>query len=89
MVVNRRACAGSSKWSGVEAFLQAADLQAHHVLAFGDGMNDFELVRNAGYGIAMGNAKEPVKEVADFVAMDNDSDGVAQLLELFLQERAP
>ena len=79
---------GSSKWSGVQAFLQAAGLQPRHVLAFGDGMNDFEMVLNAGYGVAMGNAKPAVLEVADYITADHDSDGVAQLLDLFLLERA-
>lgn len=36
-------------------------------IAFGDGNNDYELISSVGYGVAMGNAVAPVKEVAKFV----------------------
>ena len=45
-------------------------------MAFGDSMNDYELVREAGIGIAMGNSVEELKAVADYVADDIDRDGV-------------
>lgn len=53
-------------------------------VAFGDGENDIELVEWAGYGVAVANAHERVKEAADFVCPSVDEEGVAQVLEAFL-----
>lgn len=46
------------------------------VITFGDGLNDEEMIREAGIGVAMGNAKEIVKQQADIVTKDNDHDGI-------------
>ncbi len=48
---------------------------------FGDDHDDVESIRNIGYGVAMGNAIEEVKNVADMVTGTNEEDGVAQILE--------
>ena len=48
---------------------------------FGDDHDDVESIRNIGYGVAMGNAIEEVKNVADTVTTTNEEDGVAQILE--------
>ena len=45
-------------------------------VAFGDSMNDYEIVREAGIGIAMGNSVDELKAVADYVTDDIDRDGV-------------
>ena len=47
-------------------------------MAFGDGLNDLTMLKTAGIGVAMGNAAQEVKDVADFVTDTNDNDGVAQ-----------
>ena len=47
-----------------------------HTIAFGDSMNDYEIVREAGIGIAMGNSVDELKAVADYVTDDIDRDGV-------------
>ena len=44
--------------------------------AFGDGENDMEMLKYVGKGIAMGNASDFVKSVADYVTSDIDNDGV-------------
>ena len=54
------------------------------VLAFGDEMNDAEMLAWAGTGVAMGNATEPALAVADLVAPSNADDGVAHHLEQLL-----
>ncbi|KNC99040.1 cof-like hydrolase [Spizellomyces punctatus DAOM BR117] len=51
------------------------------VLAFGDGENDVEMLREVGMGVAMGNAVQRAKDVAGFVCPPNDEDGVARVLE--------
>lgn len=51
------------------------------VIAIGDGYNDLSMIKFAGMGIAMGNAQEPVKKVADYITLTNDEDGVAEAIE--------
>lgn len=55
-------------------------LTASEVLAIGDNFNDLDLLQYAGRGVAMGNAPEGVKAVADEVTADVEADGVAQVL---------
>lgn len=60
-------------------------IEQKDVLAFGDGINDREMLSWAGVGIAMDNAPNRVKDCADMTAPDNDSDGVAVIIEKLLQ----
>jgi len=53
-------------------------LDLSQVAAIGDGLNDLEMLTEAGVGIAMGNAPDAVKSVADWVTGTNDEAGVAQ-----------
>ena len=55
------------------------------IIAIGDNENDVEMFKEAGISVAMENAKDPVKQQADFVAADNDHDGAAEFLEKFLK----
>jgi hydroxymethylpyrimidine pyrophosphatase-like HAD family hydrolase len=52
------------------------------VYAFGDGLNDIEMLEFVGNGVAMGNAEEVVKEVANLVTKDVAEDGILHGLEL-------
>lgn len=56
------------------------------VLAVGDGHNDMEMLAWAGLGVAMGNAPDDVKAVADEVGPDVDDDGVAQVLARYFPD---
>ena len=60
--------------------------RADDTAAFGDGFNDCSMIDYAGLGVAMGNAQDAVKEVADEITETNDADGVAVVVERFLQE---
>lgn len=53
-------------------------------MAFGDGLNDVSMLRDAGVGVAMGNASDEVKAQANLVAPHNDEDGVAQIVERYV-----
>jgi Cof subfamily protein (haloacid dehalogenase superfamily) len=59
-------------------------LSPHQVLTIGDNFNDVEMIQYAGIGVAMGNAPEPVKAFADWVAPDVESDGAAIALSKIL-----
>ena len=56
-------------------------------VAFGDGENDVELLDWAAYGVAVANAHERVLAVADLVCPPVDEEGVAQVIEAFLDFR--
>ena len=56
---------------------------AAECMAFGDGRNDLTMIEAAGVGVAMGNAVEEVRRVADIVAPTNDEDGVASVIARF------
>lgn len=62
-------------------------VQPSEVLAIGDELNDIEMIRWAGYGVAMGNALPQVKAAADAVTAPNSADGLAVVLEALLAVR--
>lgn len=53
-------------------------------MAFGDGLNDRELLETATYSFAMSNAFEEIKEIAAFVTKSNDESGVLTTIEKIL-----
>jgi Cof subfamily protein (haloacid dehalogenase superfamily) len=73
-----------TKAAGLDFVSEQLGFSAARTVAFGDGENDIELVGWAGYGVAVANAHEEVKEIADFVCPSVDEQGVAQVLEAFL-----
>jgi Cof subfamily protein (haloacid dehalogenase superfamily) len=73
-----------TKAAGLDFVAEHVGFSRAQTVAFGDGENDIELVEWAGYGVAVANAHERVKEVADFVCPSVDDEGVAQVLEAFL-----
>ena len=52
-------------------------------MAFGDGGNDIPMLRHVGIGVAMGNAENDVKQVADYVTASVDEDGIEKALRHF------
>ena len=56
-------------------------LNMSEVLAFGDSYNDFDMIRDAGIGVAMANAVPELLAVADYVTLSNDENGVADYIE--------
>ena len=61
-------------------------IKQDEVMAIGDGENDVEMLSFAGLGIAMENAREDVKEVANVVTNSNNEDGVAKAIEKYILE---
>lgn len=66
----------SSKANGLLRLCEYYGIHRRNTVAFGDSMNDYEILQAAGIGIAMGNATEILKSVADYVTDDIDKDGV-------------
>ena len=72
---------GVSKMRGVEAIARHMGIDMSEVMAFGDADNDVEMIKRAGLGVAMGNAKEGALLAADVVTASNNEDGIAEVLE--------
>lgn len=67
------------------AFLaERLGIQREQVMAVGDSFNDLDMIEYAGWGVAMGNAPNPVKQRAQAVVSDNANDGVAEAFEQFV-----
>jgi Cof subfamily protein (haloacid dehalogenase superfamily) len=73
-----------TKATGLGFLAEHVGFTRERTVAFGDGENDIELVDWAGYGVAVANAHDRVKELADLVCPSVDEEGVAQVLEAFL-----
>lgn len=76
---------GVSKASGLEVVCRSMGLTAADVLAVGDGNNDVEMLGWAGRGVAMGQAPDEVKQVADAVTGPVEADGLADELARWLR----
>ncbi len=70
--------ADGGKGLGVEKVLEYYHLDKEEALAFGDGNNDLEMLQTVGCGVAMGNASEELKMIADTVCPSVAEDGIYQ-----------
>lgn len=72
-----------SKLSGLEMLIEKfyPKLSLKDIIAFGDNYNDIEMLKNVGLGVAVGNAKDEVKAIADDITDSNIDDGVANYLQ--------
>lgn len=76
---------GISKRGGLERLIRLLDIPRQRLIAAGDYINDLEMIRYAGIGIAVANALPEVKIAADYVTQrDNDHGAVAEIVEKFL-----
>ena len=71
------------KTAGIDNILKHFNLKPKDAMAFGDGLNDMEMLRHVGIGIAMGNANDEAKRHADYVTADIDQDGIRKALEFY------
>lgn len=76
--------ADTDKAKGIASLLERLGVAREDVIACGDGLNDIAMLKYAGLGVAMANAQESVKAVADVVALSNDEDGVARVIEEYM-----
>ena len=76
--------AGVTKWSGVLALAAGWGVAPTEICAVGDDVNDLPMIRGAGHGIAMGNARPEVQAAADTVVGGHDDNGLADVADLLL-----
>ncbi|NHN35377.1 Cof-type HAD-IIB family hydrolase [Paenibacillus agricola] len=67
---------GGSKAQGIAAMLQHLGIEPEEAVAFGDGLNDKEMLTQVGLGIAMGNSHEELKPYADYLTTHIDEQGI-------------
>ena len=90
LYVHRISCLKSflkelAKASALQALSQTLGYRRDQVMALGDANNDLEMLRFAGYSVAMGNGNAAVKEIADFITLTNDEDGVAHAIHKLIE----
>ena len=73
-----------TKGSGLAFLARRLGIEQARVVAFGDAENDIELLEWAGYGVAVANADDGLRTLADLVCPSADEEGVAQVLEAYL-----
>jgi Cof subfamily protein (haloacid dehalogenase superfamily) len=78
-----------SKWFGIERFCGLRGIDPRRTVAVGDDVNDLAMIRAAGQGVAVGNADPAVRAAAARVVADNNSDGVAELIDALLSGALP
>ena len=73
-----------NKGQGIRDICAVLGIDPSEVISFGDAANDIPMLREAGMGVAMGNAAETVKAAANMVTLSNNEDGIAAALEKLL-----
>jgi len=73
-----------TKGHALRVLAEMFDCPLSSVIAIGDSWNDLEMLEAAGLGVAMGNAVPALKEVADYVTLSNNEEGVRHVLEKFV-----
>ena len=74
----------ASKGIALTALAESLGIKKEEIMACGDNHNDLPLLQAAGLKIAMGNATQKLKYIADFVALSNEQAGVAQAIDKFV-----
>ncbi len=75
-----------NKAYGLNILSDYFDIDISEMIAIGDQMNDIDMIKKAGLGVAMGNATDEIKKVAGFITSSNDDSGVAFAIKKFVLE---
>ncbi|MGM9928114.1 MAG: Cof-type HAD-IIB family hydrolase [Bacillus sp. (in: firmicutes)] len=75
---------GVTKGTSLNQLIQTLGITRDEVIAIGDSYNDLSMIEFAGLGVAMGNANEDIKKIANLVTDTNMNDGVAKVVEEYV-----
>jgi len=75
---------GCNKATGIEKLAKHLGISKEEIIAIGDASNDKEMIEYAGLGVAMGNAEDEIKMLANFITKSNEEDGVAYVIDKFI-----
>ena len=73
-----------NKGNAVKNLANMLNIKQEEVIAIGDQQNDYEMIKLAGLGIAMGNAIDELKEIANYITDTNDNNGVEKVINKFI-----
>ena len=71
------------KVAGIRTIIEREGILPEECIAFGDAENDIDMIEFCGIGVAMGNAQQKVKNIADYVTTDIDQDGIENALRFY------
>lgn len=74
----------AGKMQAIRALANLLNIELSEIAAFGDDLNDIEMIKQCGHGVAVSNALQEVKTIADFITESNDEDGVAKFIEKYI-----
>ncbi len=74
----------ADKWTAVQKVASRWGIEPASICAVGDDANDLPMIRGAGLGVAMGHASDAVKQAADWITSDNETDGLARIVDHIL-----
>lgn len=75
---------GVNKGTGLIRLGKMLGVSMEEIMACGDGMNDYDMINEVGFGVVMENGREELKAIADFVTKTNEEDGVAYAIEKYV-----
>ena len=75
---------GTTKATALSRLAEILQIEPSEIMAMGDANNDIEMLQFAGLGIAMGNASDHVKSLANDVTDSNEEEGVARAIEKYI-----
>ena len=76
--------AGVTKSTGLQALTALLGVTMEETMAVGDSENDYSMINAAGIGVAMGNASDDIKAIADYITTTNEEDGVGEAIKKFI-----
>ena len=76
---------GIDKANAIRCALLPLGYTKDDMIAFGDAENDKTMLEYVGIGVAMGNASQDVKDIADYITLSNDEDGIVHALDKLLK----
>ncbi len=69
------------KWNAIEFLAKKLEIDSKDIMAIGDNINDKQMIKNAGLGVAMGQSTPVITNVANEVTSSNNEEGVAKILQ--------
>ena len=74
-----------SKGKALHQLASILGITTDEIMACGDEANDYDMIQTAGFGVAMGNATDEIKKIADYITTTNEEDGVAKAVEYIIE----
>ena len=70
-----------TKLTGIKKWVEINKIPLNNIIGIGDSENDFDMIKNVGYGVAMGNAEDSIKAIAKLTIGHTDDDGLSSFID--------